>query len=64
MRNPKANAEHMSDEAFADLKKALEAALAFERGELRDLRVTRIPKTNDATPRNDRDPIKDIKKHF
>jgi hypothetical protein len=31
----------MSDEAFADLKKAMEDALAFERGK-RDLKVTRI----------------------
>ena len=34
---------HMGDEAFADLKEALEGALAFERGERRDLHVTRIP---------------------
>ncbi len=33
----------MSDEAFVDLKEALESALAFERGERRDLRMTRIP---------------------
>ncbi len=33
---------HVGDEAFADLKEALEGALAFERGEPRDLRVTRI----------------------
>ena len=33
---------YMSDEAFADLKAALEGALAFERGERRDLNVTRI----------------------
>jgi hypothetical protein len=33
---------HMGDEAFADLKEALEGALAFERGERRDLHVTRI----------------------
>lgn len=32
----------MGDEAFADLKEALEGALAFERGERRDLHVTRI----------------------
>ena len=32
---------YMSDEAFADLKEAMEDALAFERGE-RDLKVTRI----------------------
>jgi hypothetical protein len=33
---------YMSDEAFADLKEAMEDALAFERGKRRDLRVTRI----------------------
>ena len=32
---------YMSDEAFADLKGALEGALAFERGERRELRVAR-----------------------
>lgn len=35
-------ARHMSVEAFADLEESLEEALAFERGECRDLRVTRI----------------------
>src|SRR5258705_12914285 len=34
--------EYVSDEAFADLKEALEEALAYERGERRDLKVTRI----------------------
>ena len=33
---------YMSDEAFADLKEAMEGALAFERSERRDLKVTRI----------------------
>ena len=33
---------YMSDEAFADLKEAMDDALAFERGERRDLKVTRI----------------------
>jgi len=33
---------YMSDEAFADLKEAMVGALAFERGERRDLKVTRI----------------------
>jgi putative transcriptional regulator len=33
---------YMSDEAFADLKEAMEDAVAFERGKRRDLRVTRI----------------------
>lgn len=32
----------VGDEAFADLKEALEGALAFERVERRDLHVTRI----------------------
>ena len=32
----------MSDEAFANLKEAMEDALAFERGKHRDLKVTRI----------------------
>ena len=33
---------YMSDETFADLKGALEDALAYERGERTDLRVTRV----------------------
>lgn len=33
---------YMSDEAFADLKEAMESALAFEHGKRRDLKVTRI----------------------
>lgn len=33
---------YMSDAAFADLKAAMEGALAFERGKGRDLNVTRI----------------------
>ncbi len=33
---------HMSDEAFADLKQALEGALAYERGGRPELAVTRI----------------------
>ena len=33
---------YMSDEAFAELKQAMEDALAFERGERRDLKVTQI----------------------
>lgn len=35
-------ANYMSDEAFADLKKAMQDALAFERGERRNLKITRI----------------------
>lgn len=33
---------YMSDDAFADLKAAMEDALAFERGERRKLKVARI----------------------
>ena len=33
---------YMSEEAFGDLKEALEDALAFERGQRRGLKVTRI----------------------
>lgn len=33
---------YMSDEAFADLKQAMEDAVAFERGRRRDLKVTRV----------------------
>ena len=33
---------YMSDEAFADLKAAMEDAVAFERGERRNLKATRI----------------------
>lgn len=33
---------YMSDDAFADIKEAIEDALAFERGERRNLHVTRI----------------------
>ena len=33
---------YMSDEAFADLKEAMEDAVAFERGQRRGLKVTRI----------------------
>lgn len=40
MQTNKAN--YMSDEAFADLKAAMGDALAFERGERRKLKVTRI----------------------
>jgi hypothetical protein len=32
----------MTDESFAQLKDAMEDALAFERGERRDLKITRI----------------------
>lgn len=33
---------YMSEEAFAGLKQAMEDALAFERGQRRDLKVTRL----------------------
>jgi hypothetical protein len=33
---------YMTDEAFADLKEAMEDALAFERGKSRNLKVRRI----------------------
>ena len=33
---------YMSDEAFADLKEAMEDALGFERGDQRNLKITRI----------------------
>jgi putative transcriptional regulator len=33
---------YMSDEAFAELKEAMEDALAFERGKSRELKLTRI----------------------
>jgi putative transcriptional regulator len=33
---------YMSDEAFADLKEAMEGALAFERGRRRNAKVSRI----------------------
>ena len=36
------NETYMSDNAFADLKKGMKDALAFERGKRRDLKVTRI----------------------
>jgi len=35
-------ATQMTDESFAQLKDAMEDALAFERGERRDLKITRI----------------------
>ncbi len=39
---------YMSEEAFADLKQALEGALAHERGGRRELVVTRNRKTGPA----------------
>ena len=46
---------YMNDEALADLKQALEDALAFERGEIRDLHVTRI-----RVPRSPKDKMEPI----
>ena len=45
---------HVGAEAFADLKDALEGALAFERGERRELHVTRIraPRTKPVSPKD------------
>jgi len=40
--NSHRSSNHMSDEAFADLKRAMEDALALEHGKRRDLKVTRI----------------------
>jgi hypothetical protein len=40
----KKKSEYMSDEAFAKLKNAFERALAFERSDRRDLKVTRMPR--------------------
>ena len=40
VRTTKTN--YMSDDAFADLKEAIQDTAAFERGERRDLKVTRI----------------------
>lgn len=37
---------NMRDETFINLKKALDDALAFERGKRRDLNVTRIQRRN------------------
>ena len=41
-RVQKNKTNYISHQAFRDLKEALEGALAFERGERRDLNVTRI----------------------
>ena len=46
---------YMSDEAFAELKKAMEDALAFEHGKSRDLKITQVqalrpPKHPDIRP--------------
>jgi hypothetical protein len=48
-------AHYITCEAFADLKKALEDALAFERGERRTLKITRVHiQSADNTAQRDR----------
>jgi len=49
---------YIRDEAFAHLKQGLEDALAFERRERRDLRVTRIQGSAHLKRRNVCDPPK------
>jgi len=48
----------MSDEAFAELKEAMEDALAFERGKRSDLKVTHIqaPRPIQAGEQSSREP--------
>lgn len=41
-QGPEQRSKSITHDAFVDLKQALEDALAFERGERRDLKVTRI----------------------
>ena len=62
MKAPKRNRKvttnktsYISDEAFADLKEALESALAFERGKRRDLKVTRIQAPQAPKPMSPKD---------
>ena len=45
-------ANYMTDEAFADLKAAMEDAVAFEGDERRNLKITRLraPQPTDAMP--------------
>ena len=47
---PKNNRNYMSDEAFAELKGAMEDALAFQRRDRRGLLVTRIPTPSSGIP--------------
>jgi putative transcriptional regulator len=47
----------MSDEAFAELKAAMEDALAFERGQGRELKVTRIQAPRPPKPMSPREII-------
>lgn len=50
-------ANYMTDDAFANLKEAMEDALAYERGERRDLKVTRVqapPIPSESAPLADR----------
>lgn len=46
---------YVSDEAFADLKRAFEDALAYERGNRRDLNVTRIQAPRPPNTRSPKD---------
>jgi putative transcriptional regulator len=45
----------MSEEAFADLKEAMQDALSFERGKRRDLKATRIQVPRPPKPMSPRD---------
>jgi len=46
---------YMNDEAFADLKEAMDDAVAFERGASRKLKVTRIKAPRRPKPMSPRD---------
>jgi len=59
---PTKKTNYMSDEAFADLREALEDARAFERGERRDLHVTRIQALPPAQADKDRARIRQERK--
>jgi hypothetical protein len=60
---PKNNRNYMSDEAFAELKGAMEDALAFQRGDHRELVVTRIPTASSPTPVSTKKISRTIKRH-
>jgi len=49
---PSQQNEHMSEKAFADLEEAVKNALAFERGQRRDLTVTRVQSPRPQKARN------------
>lgn len=46
---------YMRDEAFAELKEAMEGAVAFERGERRGLKVTRVRAPRPPKPMSPKD---------